>query len=191
MISIDVDTGLIREARQVPSPNQDDRPTDCEPELVVIHGISLPPGEFGGSWIDQFFTNDLDPNQHPYFAEIADLKVSTHLLIRRDVELVQYVPLTKRAWHAGESDFHGRPNCNDFSIGVELEGADDVPYTEIQYSVLAATIQALRNTWPSLAAAPVVGHCDIAPQRKTDPGPSFDWSRFETLLAAAGESRLA
>lgn len=192
MLSVEAETGLIEEARQVPSPNHDDRPLGCAPELVVIHGISLPPGEFGGPWIDRFFTNRLDAEVHPYFAEIAGLQVSTHLLIRRDGELVQYVPLTKRAWHAGESSFRGRTCCNDFSIGIELEGTDDLAYTEKQYAALCATIAALRAALPTLAAAPVVGHCHIAPHRKTDPGPAFDWPRFQTLLAAAASrTRLA
>ncbi len=182
MISIDTASGLIQEALQQPSPNCDPWPPACEPELIVIHGISLPPGEFGGPWIDSLFCNRLDPGAHPYFAGIAGLKVSSHLLIRRDGLLVQYVPLTRRAWHAGESCFRGRRACNDFSIGIELEGADDIPYDDVQYQVLASVIGALHAAVPSLESAPVVGHSDIAPGRKTDPGPSFDWDRLIRLL---------
>jgi AmpD protein len=153
-----------------------------------VHGISLPPGEFGGPWIDALFTNDLDPDAHPYFREIAGLRVSAHLLIRRDGELVQYVPLTRRAWHAGPSNHAGREACNDYSIGIELEGADDVPYASVQYAVLARVVQALRDWAPTLRAAPIVAHSDVAPGRKTDPGPAFDWGRFARSLE---EVRLA
>ena len=166
------------------SPNCDERPPGSRPELIVVHAISLPPGEFGGPWIDQFFTNRLDPDAHPYFREIAALEVSSHLLIRRDGEVVQYVPLTMRAWHAGESCFHGRDRCNDFSIGIELEGTDDVPYEDVQYQRLADVVATLRATFGSLRDAPIVGHCDIAPERKTDPGPAFDWSHLHDLLRA-------
>jgi AmpD protein len=186
MISIDVESGLIRDARQVPSINCDDRPPGCEPVLIILHCISLPPGEFGGQWIDLFFSNQLDPNAHSYFREIADQRVSSHLLIRRDGELVQYVPLGKRAWHAGESCFDGRTKCNDFSIGIELEGEDDVPYSDEQYDVLCRTISMLCDAFPSLVDAPVVGHSDVAPERKTDPGPAFDWLRFRNQLAEKG-----
>lgn len=154
----------------------------------MVHGISLPPGEFGGPWIERLFTNRLDPAAHPSFPEIAGLQVSSHLLIRRDGELVQFVPLTRRAWHAGQSSFCGRERCNDFSIGIEMEGADDVPYTAVQYRRLARLVRALRAALPSLRAAPLVGHSDIAPERKTDPGPAFDWGRMAGLLS---ETRLA
>ena len=171
------------------SPNWDPRPPGVVPELIIIHGISLPPGEFGGPHIDELFTNTLDPAGHPCFADIAGLRVSSHLLIRRDGEIVQYVPLHGRAWHAGASRFAGREACNDFSIGIELEGADDVPYETVQYERLCATIGALRAAMPSLARAPVVGHSDVAPGRKTDPGPAFDWQRLDALLAAADRGR--
>lgn len=174
--------GLLDGARQVPSQNCDDRPSGCEPELIVVHGISLPPGEFGGPWIDQLFTNCLDENAHPYFKEIAGLRVSAHVLIRRDGELVQYVPLDRRAWHAGESCFEDRDRCNDFSVGIELEGEDNVAYTNEQYEQLAALIVSLRQEIGSLEHAPVVGHSDIAPGRKTDPGESFDWQCLTDLL---------
>jgi AmpD protein len=183
MLHIDSKTGLIPEARQEPSPNCDDRPEACEPDLIVVHGISLPPGQFGGPWIDRFFTNTLDSSEHPYFQTIADLHVSSHLLVRRDGELVQYVPLNKRAWHAGESCYENREQCNDFSIGIELEGVDTIAYTDEQYDVLCRVIASLQSAIDSLSNAPVVGHCDIAPERKTDPGPAFDWSRFRTQLA--------
>ena len=177
-LEVDRDSGLLRGARQVPSPNHDERPRGCTAELIVIHGISLPPGRLQGPYIDQLFTNTLDPQAHPYFAGIAGLRVSTHLLIRRRGELVQYVPLHRRAWHAGPSSWRGRAACNDFSIGIELEGTDDRPYTAAQYRRLCATILALRRDWPGLADAPVVGHSDIAPGRKTDPGAAFDWERL-------------
>ena len=148
----------------------------------MIHGISLPPGEFGGPWIDELFRNSLDPAAHPYFATVCRLRVSSHLLIRRDGELVQYVPLTERAWHAGESSYAGRRHCNDFSIGIELEGSDELPYDPRQYRALASLVRLLRTALPSLRRAPVVGHSDIAPGRKTDPGPAFDWNRLQALL---------
>ncbi len=190
MLTIDPESGLIREARQVPSPNQDERPKACEPELIVIHGISLPPGEFGGPWIDALFTNCLDSQQHPCFHEVARMEVSSHLMIRRDGELVQYVSLWKRAWHAGQSCHEGRERCNDFSVGIELEGTDDVPYTDEQYDVLYKTIVGLRKSIPSLSGAPVVGHSDISPGRKTDPGPLFDWTRLRKDLDDRNETQL-
>jgi AmpD protein len=185
MIGISATSGLVSCARLVPSPNHDARPPNCQPELIVVHGISLPPGEFGGPWIDDLFMNQLDPDAHPYFCEIAGARVSSHLLIRRDAEVVQYVPLNLRAWHAGESCHAGRDKCNDFSIGIELEGQDDVPYEDCQYVRLAELVGALRRAIPSLKNAPVVGHSDIAPERKTDPGPAFDWPRFRALLEPA------
>jgi AmpD protein len=180
--AIDPGTGLSQGARQVASPNCDDWPAGAGPELIVVHGISLPPGEFGGPWIDALFTNQLDPAEHPSFAEIAGLRVSAHFLVRRDGELVQYVPVTRRAWHAGESHHCGRERCNDFAIGIELEGTDTVPYTAAQYAALARLIAALRRWAPALARAPVVGHSDIAPGRKTDPGTAFDWGSLARSL---------
>jgi AmpD protein len=150
--------------------------------------MSLPPGQYGGPEIDRFFTNTLDATAHPYFAEISKLRVSSHLLIRRDGEVVQYVPLRKRAWHAGDSCYHGRIACNDFSIGVELEGQDEEPYTDVQYEVLAGVVKVLIDTFPALSASTLAGHCDIAPQRKTDPGPAFDWIRLQQQLARHGIS---
>jgi len=177
-----IDSGWIRGVRRVPSPNCDCRPAGASLDLVVIHGISLPPGRFGGPWIDDLFANRLDPSAHPYFAEISSLAVSAHLLIARDGALTQYVPFHLRAWHAGASSWEGRQRCNDFSVGIELEGADDVPYEDAQYEALARVVAALRAAYPSLARAPIVGHCDIAPGRKTDPGPAFDWARLLRLV---------
>ena len=170
--------GLIRPAEQCPSPNQDDRPEGCEPELIIIHGISLPPGEFGGPSVEQLFTNCLDWEAHPYFAEIRDLRVSSHVFIRRDGSLIQFVPFSRRAWHAGASCYRDREDCNDFSIGIELEGEDETPYAERQYEVLVKTIAALQATYTNLCARRIAGHCDVAPNRKSDPGPAFDWLRL-------------
>lgn len=181
---IDMPGGLLRGARQVPSPNFDLRPGGILPELIVVHGISLPPESFGGPWLDRLFTNTLPPGEHPYFAVIQNLKVSTHLLIRRDGEPVQYVPFHERAWHAGASNYQGRERCNDFSVGVELEGADDVAYEPAQYRILSAAIRTLCQAYPSLSPSRIAGHSDIAPGRKTDPGPAFDWQRLHALLRA-------
>ncbi|MEO7387637.1 MAG: 1,6-anhydro-N-acetylmuramyl-L-alanine amidase AmpD [Gammaproteobacteria bacterium] len=181
-LALDPVNGLLRGARQRPSPNCDDRPAGVVPELIVIHGISLPPGQFGGPHIDHLFTNRLNPAGHDYFRGVAGIKVSSHLLIRRTGEVVQYVPLHRRAWHAGKSSFRGRHRCNDFSVGIELEGTDDRPYTAAQYRRLATAIRILRRGVPSLAAAAIVGHSDVAPGRKTDPGPAFDWPRLRRLL---------
>jgi N-acetyl-anhydromuramoyl-L-alanine amidase len=182
---LDIDDGLLRAARHVPSPNHDERPEGCVPELVVVHGISLPAGEFGGPWIDRLFTNRLPAAAHPVVCEIARLKVSSHVLMRRDGELVQYVPFQLRAWHAGVSSWCGRERCNDFSIGIELEGTDTLPYEPVQYRQLAAVIAALWRHYPSLEPTPLQGHADIAPGRKTDPGPAFDWRGLQALLASA------
>jgi N-acetyl-anhydromuramoyl-L-alanine amidase len=151
----------------------------------VIHGISLPPGHFGGPWIDALFTNTLDPAAHPYFQAIHALRVSTHLLIHRDGGLTQYVPFDRRAWHAGVSRYRGRERCNDYSVGIELEGSDEIPYDDRQYPVLAAVIRALRQAYPTIPADALAGHCDIAPGRKTDPGPAFDWEQLYGLLDQA------
>jgi N-acetyl-anhydromuramoyl-L-alanine amidase len=180
--AVDRETGLLRNARQVASPNFDDRPANAVVDLIVIHGISLPPGVYGGPWIDRLFTNGLPPDEHPYFAKVAALQVSTHVLIRRDGELVQYVPLHKRAWHAGQSSYRGRERCNDFSIGIELEGTDTEAYEPAQYRVLARTILNLCGAYPTLSLERIAGHDDIAPGRKTDPGIAFDWPRLHALL---------
>ena len=181
-ISIDFATGWMPGVRAVESPNCDERPDREMPSLIVVHGISLPPNEFGGRWIDALFTNTLPVDVHPYFAEISHLRVSAHALIDRTGALTQYVSFLRRAWHAGDSNYCGRSTCNDFSVGIELEGADDVPYENAQYAVLARLITALRSTWPNLRDAAIVGHCDISPGRKTDPGPAFDWARLRALL---------
>ena len=183
---IDACKDCLIDARQVPSPNCDERPDGSDISLIVIHGMSLPPGQYGGPEIDHFFTNTLDANGHPYFAQISELRVSSHVLIRRDGEMVQYVPFRKRAWHAGASCYQGRVACNDFSVGIELEGQDDEPYTDVQYQVLAAVVKALIDTFPGLSENSLAGHCDISPQRKTDPGPAFDWQRLQQQLATQG-----
>jgi len=189
MLRINPESGFVEGARQVLSPNCDDRPPECAPELIIVHGISLPPGEFGGPWIDHLFTNCLDAAAHPYFREIADARVSSHLLIERAGAVVQYVPVHKRAWHAGESRYCDRDCCNDFSIGIELEGTDTLAYTDAQYETLCRVVHALRAAFASLVEAPVVGHSDVAPGRKTDPGPAFNWDRFRRQLAASEVSK--
>lgn len=176
-LSLDED-GWVSGARHVPSPNCNARPAGTEIELLVIHNISLPPNEYGGAGVEQLFTNALDPAAHPYYAGIAHLRVSAHFFIRRDGALLQFVPVTQRAWHAGVSSWNGREGCNDFSLGVELEGCDSEPFTEVQYEVLDVLISLLRSHYPQLA---LTGHQDIAPGRKTDPGPFFDWSRVGIL----------
>jgi AmpD protein len=174
--------GIYVGARQLPSPNQDSRPDPDDVSLLVIHNISLPPGEFGGPAIDALFTNRLDPGTHPFFATIHELRVSAHLCIRRDGATTQYVPFPGRAWHAGVSRFDGRERCNDFSIGIELEGTDDTPFTAAQYRRLVAITRALLARYPRLTPARITGHSDIAPGRKTDPGPHFDWARYRRAL---------
>lgn len=176
---MEISNGYLSIARQVASPNYDERPGEGEVSLLVIHGISLPPGEFGGGYIEQLFTNSLDPREHPFFDEIKDLQVSSHLLIGRDGTITQFVPFSKRAWHAGESCHNGKERCNDYSIGIELEGTDEIPYTELQYEVLNKVIAVLREQFPLITESNIVGHCDIAPQRKTDPGPVFEWARIK------------
>lgn len=180
--AIDRGTGLVSGARFSESPNCDERPPGCVPELIVVHGISLPPGEFGGPWIEDLFTNRLPAQVHPYFASIASLRVSAHLLVRRDGSVVQFVPLGLRAWHAGESQWQGRERCNDYSIGIEIEGTDDRPYEEAQYGSLAALVVELLAAYPGISPEAVVGHADIAPGRKTDPGPAFEWPRLKALV---------
>lgn len=176
-----IDSGWIRGVRKIPSPNCDLRPIGQATELIVVHGISLPPGQFGGGWIEDLFVNALDPNAHPYFADVAPLRVSAHVLIDRGGELTQFVSFDLRAWHAGQSSYRGRAACNDFSVGIELEGSDDLPYTDAQYDALGQLVAALRGAYPTLRDADIVGHADIAPGRKTDPGSAFDWSRLERL----------
>ena len=183
-LRIDVATGLVLGVRQVVSPHFDARPAGVVADLIVVHGISLPPGEFGGPWIDRLFTGHLPADAHPYFAQIAGGRVSAHGLVRRTGEIVQYVPFPERAWHAGKSEYLGRAACNDFSVGIELEGTDDIPYEDAQYESLIALIKALLLAYPTLSRDRVVGHCDIAPGRKTDPGVTFDWARLRAALNA-------
>ena len=170
--------GRVDGATQVPSPNYDSRPSGTRVSLIVVHGISLPPGRFGGDAIQRLFTNRLNPASHPYFAAIADLRVSAHFLIRRDGALVQFVPCRLRAWHAGVSSWRGRERCNDFSVGIELEGTDDRRYTRSQYQTLKRLLTALLRRYPIVD---VVGHSDVAPGRKTDPGAGFDWRRLRSV----------
>jgi AmpD protein len=166
--------------RIVESPNCDERPPNTPITLVVLHSISLPPGEYGGDAIERLFTNRLDPAAHPYFKEVFELKVSSHFLVRRDGELVQFVPVERRAWHAGASSWRGRSRCNDFSVGVELEGSEDDLFTDPQYSALASLLKQLRTTLP---LRDVAAHSDVAPGRKTDPGARFDWARLLAELS--------
>ncbi|HLF11311.1 MAG TPA: 1,6-anhydro-N-acetylmuramyl-L-alanine amidase AmpD [Gammaproteobacteria bacterium] len=180
---IDRANGWLKGVRTVVSPNCDERPRDGDLSLIVIHGISLPQGQFGGAWIDRFFLNELPAEADPYFATIHALKVSAHVLIDRGGNLTQYVAFNHRAWHAGKSEYCGRTACNDFSVGIELEGTDDLPYQPEQYESLARLIRSLRQAYPSLRDAAIVGHSDISPGRKTDPGLSFDWQHLRSLLA--------
>ena len=179
---LDKDGNWLNEVDIVVSPNFDARPENVEIDLLVIHGISLPPGEYGGGFIDQLFTNRLDPAEHPYFEEIKDLRVSSHLLIKRNGAVTQYVPFKQRAWHAGVSCFAGREQCNDFSIGIELEGCDDEAYTEEQYQVLAVITDVICQRWQKITKDRIVGHSDIAPGRKTDPGAAFNRDYYFSLI---------
>ena len=181
-MALTIENGLLADVAYHASPNCDKRPEGCEISGIVIHNISLPPGEFGGDWIDDLFLNQLDPNAHPYFASIADLQVSSHLLIRRDGSIIQYVPFEQRAWHAGVSSWDGRERCNDFTIGIELEGADDQYFEPEQYERLAEVVTCLCAHYPELNTQQIKGHSDIAPARKTDPGPYFDWEKLYSLL---------
>jgi N-acetyl-anhydromuramoyl-L-alanine amidase len=175
---MNIDQHWLTDITRISSPNCDERPDPADISLLVIHCISLPPGEFDNTYIDQLFCNLLNPDEHPYFKEIYLLTVSAHLLIKRDGSCVQYVPFNKRAWHAGKSSYEGRECCNDFSIGIELEGSESIDYSEEQYVQLAAVIDTLLKTYPKLSRQRITGHSDIAPGRKTDPGASFDWQRI-------------
>lgn len=181
-MKIDQTTGWLEGVRRMVSPNCDERPVGAVVDLLVVHSISLPPGEFGGPWIEALFTNTLDAAVHPYFEEIKGMRVSAHAVIRRTGEIVQYVPFQQRAWHAGQSCFGGRERCNDFSIGIELEGCDDQPYTEAQYTMLAETARAIMAVYPGITVPRIVGHSDVAPGRKTDPGAAFAWQHLHNLL---------
>jgi AmpD protein len=181
-LKVETATGLLIGVRQVLSPHCDARPAEMLPELIIVHGISLPPNEFGGPWIDRLFTGTLAWDAHPYFRQIEGLRASAHVVIRRDGQLTQYVPFGERAWHAGVSQYRTRSGCNDFSVGVELEGTDDIAYTDAQYAQLVEVIVALIEAYPSLSPEHLVGHSDVAPGRKSDPGPYFEWPRLRARL---------
>lgn len=185
-MEVDRATGLLRGVRFVPSPHQNARPPGAEVELVVIHGISLPPGEFGGPWIERLFLGRLPPEVHPWFARIEGLRASAHLLVRRSGRIVQYVPFHRRAWHAGASSWRGREGVNDVSVGVEIEGCEGTPYEAAQYRAAAAAVAALGRSYPAFGGAQdrIVSHAEIAPGRKTDPWDSFDWQRFRREIAS-------
>ncbi len=186
--NLDVIDGWLAGARRCASPNCNERPDPADVSLLVIHNISLPPGEYGTGCVQEFFCNQLDCDSHPFFDEIRGLEVSSHLLIERDGSCTQFVSFDARAWHAGVSEFCGRDNCNDFSIGIELEGCDTEAYTDAQYQSLAAVTGELMRTYPLITPDRITGHSDIAPGRKTDPGPAFDWERYRALLDAEGEA---
>ena len=176
-------TGWLQTVELIESPNYDARPDKDKLKLIVIHGISLPPAEFGGGYIQDLFCNQLDPDKHEYFKSICDLKVSSHCLIERDGNIIQFVSFLNRAWHAGVSSWQGESACNNYSIGIELEGTDDLSYTDKQYLQLEQLIRSIRNEYPTIEADALCGHSDVAPGRKTDPGNAFDWSRLQSLLA--------
>lgn len=178
-MSLNIVKGWLQGVKQVISPYYNDRPANEEISLIVIHNISLPPNQYGGPYVEQLFTGKLDPNEHPYFAKIYQLEVSSHLFIRRDGEIIQFVPFDKRAWHAGQSSFEGRENCNNFSIGIEMEGCDTDDFTDYQYQQLAAVTLLLQHTY---GIKNITGHSDIAPERKTDPGPCFNWQYYRKLI---------
>ncbi len=178
------DAGWLQSAEVIRSPNFDARPDNARIKLIVVHGISLPPGEYGGGHIQHFFCNRLDADAHPYFESICQMTVSAHCLVERDGNIIQFVSFLDRAWHAGASAWRGKSACNDFSIGIELEGCDDESYGDAQYRSLAALVAALRQQYPAIDADAIAGHSDIAPGRKTDPGPAFDWPRLRNLLSA-------
>ena len=185
-LQVDIATGLAPGLRQVISVHFDARPAGVLPDLIVIHGISLPPGEFGGGHVDRLFTGTLPADGHPFFATLQGMRVSAHALIERDGRITQYVAFHERAWHAGASEYCGRSGCNDFSIGIELEGTDDQPYTDAQYQNLTALIRALLAAYPGLSAERIVGHSDIASGRKWDPGLRFDWPRLRGSISSQG-----
>ncbi|MBE9560045.1 MAG: 1,6-anhydro-N-acetylmuramyl-L-alanine amidase AmpD [Proteobacteria bacterium] len=181
-MQINTKTGLLDKCEQCTSPNSDTRPVNTAIDLIVVHSISLPPGEYGGDSIEQFFQNKLDKNTHPYFEEIHEMQVSSHILIKRSGEIVQFVPFHERAWHAGQSNYQGREHCNDFSIGIELEGTDSDSFEDIQYQQLAHLVSALKTSYPGIAEH-ITGHSDISPGRKKDPGTGFDWDKLKNSLS--------
>ena len=182
-MEINKNTGLLDECTQCPSPNRDPRPENTAIGLIVVHSISLPPGQYGGKSIEQFFQNKLDKDEHPYFEEIHEMQVSSHALIKRDGEIVQFVPFHERAWHAGQSNYQGRERCNDFSIGIELEGTDTDTFEDVQYQQLVQLINALRSSYPAISDH-ITGHSDISPGRKKDPGTGFNWQTLNDRLGA-------
>ena len=184
-MKINTKTGLIEEIDYIPSPNMDERPEGTDIDLLVIHSISLPPNEYGGHWIEKLFTNTLPANEHPYFKEIEGMEVSSHVLIQRDGKIIQFVPFHKRAWHAGESSYDGRATCNDFSIGIELEGTDADTFENEQYQQLVMLIDSLCASYTSITKERIAGHSDISPGRKTDPGTGFDWTILSDRLKNA------
>lgn len=186
-MQLDPRSGWCSGIRHCPSPNFNARPQG-EVSLLVIHNISLPPGQFGTGKVQAFFQNRLAADEHPYFATIATLQVSAHFLIERDGAVTQFVSCNERAWHAGQSSYQGRENCNDFALGIELEGTDDEPYSEAQYAALQALIEELQRGYPALTPERICGHSDIAPGRKTDPGPAFDWPRLRAALKEKKEA---
>ncbi len=177
MMDINLEKSLLKNVNFIASPNQDERPDEKDISLIVIHGISLPPNKFGGDGVEQLFCNKLNPNEHEYYQQIHQLKVSAHLFIKRTGEVIQFVPFNKKSWHAGVSEIDGRSDCNDFSIGIELEGTDDIAYTDKQYLKLIEILKILKQNYPKITK--IVGHSDISAGRKTDPGHSFDWSRIK------------
>lgn len=185
------ESGWLTRAICKPSPNFNNRPADSLVNLLVIHNISLPPGIFGSHYIEDLFLNQLSPDAHPYFRNIYRLRVSSHFLIRRAGELIQFVSILDRAWHAGQSQWQGKTDCNDFSVGIELEGSDDQPYTLHQYRALAVLTMELMARFPLLTADRIVGHSDVAPQRKTDPGPAFNWCHYKNLLVDGSENQIS
>ncbi len=181
-MKINTTTGLLDECKQCPSPNKDTRPKNTVIDLIVVHSISLPPGEYGNDAIEHFFQNQLDKNEHPYFEEIFDMQVSSHALIKRSGEIIQFVPFHERSWHAGQSNYQGRECCNDFSIGIELEGTDSDDFEDIQYQQLAQLVNALQTAYPAISDH-ITGHSDISPGRKKDPGTGFDWNKLKNHLS--------
>ena len=181
-MKIDLKTGLLSQITYLSSPNQDQRPEKEEVNLLVMHNISLPPGKYGGQDVQKFFLNQLDFTTHEYYSKISHLKVSCHLLISRDGTVIQFVPFHKRAWHAGQSCYQGKTDCNNYSIGIELEGVDTEPYTREQYEKLITCTQAIMQAYPKITPDNIVGHSDIAPERKTDPGSAFDWAYYREQL---------
>jgi len=182
-VIVDQASGLLSGVRQIPSPNRDERPSGTLVDSLIIHAISMPPGEYGGDDIEHLFCNSMDFECHPFYQTISGLTVSAHLLIRRDGEVIQFVPFHLRAWHAGQSALGGRTRVNDFSIGIELEGSDYWPFEEAQYEALISVTRALRRAYPEITNERIAGHAEIAPDRKTDPGPYFNWERYREALA--------